>query len=324
MPLSITREAWLQETRGAWNQPRSAALKRLDDAIGSGNPFAAKESLDAWIAKQIREGRDWRQSVRNQTGAVERLHREVGLRADVEAVVERFASTAADCRAGTRVMQAHTLTEPATGFTRDLRNAGYERQVERDTLAMDRFYEATRELGRKVAEGNVPSELKPAFENPPTELSLTHDRQPFSTWACTASNSCVSMGSSDAVAWVKKLSESGGLDWGRYDVRFRDAQNLGRQEEDEFQEAVRQYRMRTEVMKKPAEKTMMNEADPVRGVNDYLIAIIKMNASLDENILRIKWDEERTRIFEEIGVVDENDPVIKWPEARAAARAGRR
>ncbi len=79
MPLSITYDQWIRETYSA-TSPRSETLKKLDEAIKSGNPAKAKAALEAWILEQIKDKKDWKLSVRNKHAnkPVEKLFKELG------------------------------------------------------------------------------------------------------------------------------------------------------------------------------------------------------------------------------------------------------
>jgi len=67
---------WMKETHSL-TRPRSKYLKELDAAIRGGSRESIKVALDRWRFEQRKLGKDWRKSVRNQSGAVTRLHRTV-------------------------------------------------------------------------------------------------------------------------------------------------------------------------------------------------------------------------------------------------------
>lgn len=69
-------DVWIQQT-AAFGRPRSGFLVKLDEAIKSGDEKAVKIALDRWIFEQKREGKNWRDSVRNRTGAVANVYRAV-------------------------------------------------------------------------------------------------------------------------------------------------------------------------------------------------------------------------------------------------------
>jgi hypothetical protein len=71
-----TYEQWMKATHSL-TSPRSEHLKALDEAIkgGEANKAQIKDKLDRWIFDQARQGKKWVKSVRNQSGAVSKLHR---------------------------------------------------------------------------------------------------------------------------------------------------------------------------------------------------------------------------------------------------------
>lgn len=88
--MKMTYDRWMKDT-AAFGRPRSAELKKLDDALkaydsaakNSGGSVliqkrAVQQALDAWKAAQKKKGQDWRSSVRNKTKAVELLDAELG------------------------------------------------------------------------------------------------------------------------------------------------------------------------------------------------------------------------------------------------------
>jgi hypothetical protein len=60
-------------------KPRSASLKRIDQAIQFRDQGEAKRALIAWIDEQNNKRRDWQRSVRNEKGMVKRLYDELGV-----------------------------------------------------------------------------------------------------------------------------------------------------------------------------------------------------------------------------------------------------
>jgi hypothetical protein len=69
-------DQWMKDTHSL-TSPRSEYLKKLDEAIKTGNKETIKTSLDRWRFEQSKQGKDWRKSVRNEKGAVTRLYRAV-------------------------------------------------------------------------------------------------------------------------------------------------------------------------------------------------------------------------------------------------------
>ena len=82
MPIT-SHAAWMRDTYSL-TSPRSAFLKKVDAALAShergptaGNRKDLVDALDRWRFEQSKQGKDWRNSVRNQKGAVTALHREL-------------------------------------------------------------------------------------------------------------------------------------------------------------------------------------------------------------------------------------------------------
>jgi hypothetical protein len=71
-----TYDVWIKQT-AAIGRPRSTFLLALDEAIKSRDEKAIKVALDRWIFDQKGQGKNWRDSVRNKTGAVANLYRAV-------------------------------------------------------------------------------------------------------------------------------------------------------------------------------------------------------------------------------------------------------
>ena len=69
-------DQWMNDTHSL-TSPRSEFLKKLDDAVKTGNRDSIKTALDRWRFEQSKQGKDWRKSVRNGKGAVTNLHRAV-------------------------------------------------------------------------------------------------------------------------------------------------------------------------------------------------------------------------------------------------------
>jgi peptidoglycan hydrolase-like protein with peptidoglycan-binding domain len=67
-------EDWIKNT-SSLGSPRSNFLKALDDAIKTRDEARIKTAFDRWRFEQSRQGKDWKQSVRNKTGAVTALFR---------------------------------------------------------------------------------------------------------------------------------------------------------------------------------------------------------------------------------------------------------
>jgi hypothetical protein len=72
---------WIKDT-SSLTSPRSDLLKKIDEALKTYNmamtPLnreALKTALDRWRFEQSKQGKDWRDSVRNKKGAVTNLHR---------------------------------------------------------------------------------------------------------------------------------------------------------------------------------------------------------------------------------------------------------
>lgn len=82
MPIT-SHAAWMRDTYSL-TSPRSAFLKKVDAALANfersqneGNRKELADALDRWRFEQSKQGKDWRNSVRNQKGAVTALHREL-------------------------------------------------------------------------------------------------------------------------------------------------------------------------------------------------------------------------------------------------------
>lgn len=69
-----TYDAWMKSTN-VLGLPRSGFLKALDDAIKSGDQGKVKTAFDRWRFEQSKEGKDWKKSARNKTGAMTELFR---------------------------------------------------------------------------------------------------------------------------------------------------------------------------------------------------------------------------------------------------------
>ena len=74
---------WMADTHSL-TRPRSPLLKNLDERIlafgqipNGTNRNNVQGALNRWIADQTQQGKDWKQSVRNKTGAVTELYRAV-------------------------------------------------------------------------------------------------------------------------------------------------------------------------------------------------------------------------------------------------------
>lgn len=78
MPLLMTYQQWMEDTKSPI-KPRSAELKRLDHAIWIKNEAQAKTALVQWIEYQNKNRHDWKKSVRNHRGAVEKLYNQLGI-----------------------------------------------------------------------------------------------------------------------------------------------------------------------------------------------------------------------------------------------------
>jgi len=78
MVLSITYDQWMKSTHSLI-KPRSASLKRIDQAIQFRDQGETKRALIAWIDEQNSKRQDWQRSVRNEKGMVKKLYDELGI-----------------------------------------------------------------------------------------------------------------------------------------------------------------------------------------------------------------------------------------------------
>jgi len=67
-------DEWMKSTN-VLGSPRSAFLKALDDAIKTRDRGAVKTAFDRWRFEQSKQGKDWKKSARNKTGAMTSLLR---------------------------------------------------------------------------------------------------------------------------------------------------------------------------------------------------------------------------------------------------------
>ena len=67
-------DAWMKSTN-VLGLTRSTFLKALDEAIKSGDEGKVKTAFDRWRFEQSKEGKDWKNSSRNKTGAMTALFR---------------------------------------------------------------------------------------------------------------------------------------------------------------------------------------------------------------------------------------------------------
>ncbi|MEQ1763118.1 MAG: hypothetical protein ABL984_08240 [Pyrinomonadaceae bacterium] len=78
MPLNITHDQWMKSTHSRI-RPRSASLKRIDQAIQFRDQGETRRALIAWIDEQNNKRQDWQRSVRNEKGIVKKLYDELGI-----------------------------------------------------------------------------------------------------------------------------------------------------------------------------------------------------------------------------------------------------
>ncbi len=67
-------DEWIKST-SVLGLPRSDSLKALDAAIKSGDRAKIKTAFDRWRFEQSKQGKDWKTSARNKTGAMTSLFR---------------------------------------------------------------------------------------------------------------------------------------------------------------------------------------------------------------------------------------------------------
>src|SRR5438270_11551246 len=135
MPLSVTKADWLRETSGP-RRSRRTELERLDQAIGTGNPFAAKDALLTWI---VASHKNWRTNERNSRGAIKRLYDELGLGRDLAQFVEPLVHATVRCRAGSRVLQVRDDQGRLTPSAQLWVDSGFPAIVEADIVNLTHF-----------------------------------------------------------------------------------------------------------------------------------------------------------------------------------------
>ncbi|MEO5857798.1 MAG: hypothetical protein ABIR33_02500 [Pyrinomonadaceae bacterium] len=153
MPLSITHDQWIKSTHSLI-KPRSASLKRIDQAIQFRDQGETKRALIAWIDEQNSKRQDWQRSVRNEKGMVKKLYDELGILGAAPAF-QNMGSEIAD-KAAKSEMRREQQAAAAKMFTgKEIRFKdsfwGISRTKCREqTAKIDRAKNAAKNIGKSV------------------------------------------------------------------------------------------------------------------------------------------------------------------------------
>ncbi len=290
---------------------RSPELTRLDDAIGTGNPVAAKRALDMWIAAQATKNQDWRTSVRNSRGAVQRLFDQLGLGRDFLSFVDRLVSVTANCRAGTRVLQVANpdpLNPGRLEMTDSARlwaDCGFLEIVHEDTTNVRLFYETLGALRREVATGGA---LKVWLRSAPPHVGLAGGN--FPDWAEIAIGNCAEMGSADAALWAEAACRHARINWNPYLGTIEAAKRRGEAEQAAFERA------KEERQRSPGQFTYPPNSLASANLPKYLKEFVRLNTAVPHARLLQGFTAERERM-KAVFMLDDDDPeLITWEAAR--------
>jgi hypothetical protein len=151
MALSITYDQWMKSTHSLI-KPRSASLKRIDQAIQFRDQGETKRALIAWIDEQNSKRQDWQRSVRNEKGMVKKLYDELGILGAAPAFASIGAEDA-DKAAKAEIRREHQLAAAKMFTGREIKFKdsywGISRQkCKEQATKIERAKNATKNVGK--------------------------------------------------------------------------------------------------------------------------------------------------------------------------------
>lgn len=135
-------------------KPRSASLKRIDQAIQFRDQGETKRALIAWIDEQNAKRQDWQRSVRNEKGMVKKLYDDLGILGATPAFKD-MGSEIADKAAKAEIRREHRLAASKMFAGKEIRFKdsfwGISRMKCREQAGkIERAKNATKNIGKSV------------------------------------------------------------------------------------------------------------------------------------------------------------------------------